>query len=225
MRLLLVEDDITLGEGLRDFLETEGYVVDWAKSISQAKACLTEPYDIWLFDWNLPDGSSVDLLTNLRARGQSTPTILLTARDLLSDRIRGLDSGADDYMVKPFEPEELSARLRSLIRRQSGGKTRIQFGEVEVDLEAKAVWKSGKVVDLTAREWSVLEALLRRRGRIVSRADIESLVLGFDSHDISSNAIDVHIFKLRHKLGKTLIETVRGLGYRISPTDLTSTQE
>lgn len=213
MRLLLLEDDTTLGEGLCDYLLSDGYRVDWCTTLAQARALAGEPYDAWLLDWNLPDGSGVDWLKSLRARGQMTPALVLTARDLLTDRIRGLDSGADDFLVKPFAPEELSARLRAISRRVAGS-ARKTFGPVEIDLTAKAVRLDGHGVELTAREWSVLEALVLRAGRIVSRTELEALVLGFDS-ELASNAIEVHIFKLRSKLGKALIETVRGLGYRI----------
>ena len=215
MRLLLLEDDTTLGEGLRDYLLSDGYRVDWCTTLAQARALIGEPYDAWLLDWNLPDGSGVDWLKSCRAKGQMTPALVLTARDLLADRIQGLDSGADDFLVKPFAPEELSARLRAISRRVAGTAQRKALGPVEVDLTAKAVWLDGHGVELTAREWSLLEALVLRAGRIVSRAELEALVLGFDS-ELASNAIEVHIFKLRSKLGKALIETVRGLGYRIS---------
>ena len=214
MRLLLLEDDTTLGEGLRDYLLSDGYRVDWCTTLAQARALVGDPYDAWLLDWNLPDGSGVDWLRSLRARGQMTPALVLTARDLLTDRIRGLDSGADDFLVKPFAPEELSARLRAIYRRIAGSAQRKAFGPVEIDLTAKAVWLDGHGVELTAREWSVLEALVLRAGRIVSRTELEALVLGFDS-ELASNAIEVHIFKLRGKLGKALIDTVRGMGYRI----------
>ena len=214
MRLLLLEDDTTLGEGLRDYLLSDGYRVDWCTTLAQARALVGEPYDAWLLDWNLPDGSGVDWLRSLRARGQMTPALVLTARDLLTDRIRGLDSGADVFLVKPFAPEELSARLRAICRRIAGSAQRKAFGPVEIDLTAKAVWLDGHGVELTAREWSVLEALVLRAGRIVSRTELEALVLGFDS-ELASNAIEVHIFKLRGKLGKALIDTVRGMGYRI----------
>jgi two-component system OmpR family response regulator len=167
-----------------------------------------------LIDWNLPDGSGVDWLKSLRAQGLTTSAVVLTARDLLADRIQGLDSGADDFLVKPFAPEELAARLRAVTRRVAGNDTRKVFGSVEIDLAAKAVWSQGQMVEVTAREWSMLEALVLRAGRIVSKADLEALVCGFDS-ELSSNSLEVHIFKLRSKLGKTLIETVRGLGYRI----------
>jgi two-component system OmpR family response regulator len=214
MRLLLLEDDITLGEGLRDYLRSDGYLVDWCSTLSQARALISEPYDAWLLDWNLPDGSGIDWLRSLRAKGLRVPALLLTARDRLSDRIEGLDSGADDFLVKPFAPEELSARLRAISRRVAGSALRKAFGPVEVDLNAKAAWLEGQGVELTAREWAILEALVLRAGRIVSKADLEALVLGFDS-ELASNSTEVHVFKLRSKLGKALIETVRGLGYRI----------
>lgn len=214
MRLLLLEDDPILGEGLRDYLRSDGHVVDWCTTLGQAKLLVTEPYDAWLLDWNLPDGSGVDWLRGLRAHGGKTPALILTAHDLLADRIQGLDSGADDFLVKPFAPEELAARLRAVTRRAADSAQRKSFGEVEVDLTAKAAWLSGQNVDLTAREWSILEALVLRAGRIVSKSDLEALVCGFDS-ELASNSLEVHVFKLRSKLGKSLIETVRGLGYRV----------
>ena len=214
MRLLLLEDDATLGEGLRDYLLSEGYRVDWCTTLAQARVLIGEPYDAWLLDWNLPDGSGIDWLKSLRARGLVVPALVLTARDRLADRIQGLDSGADDFLIKPFAPEELCARLRAISRRIAGSAQRKAFGPVEVDLTAKAVWLKGHSVELTAREWSVLQALVLRAGRIVSRDDLEALVLGHET-ELASNAIEVHIFKLRGKLGKALIDTVRGLGYRI----------
>jgi two-component system OmpR family response regulator len=214
MRLLLLEDDVTLGEALRDYLRSEGHVVDWCTTLAQARALISEPYDAWLLDWNLPDGSGVDWLRSLRAKGRKVPAVVLTARDLLGDRIQGLDSGADDFLVKPFAPEELCARLRAIARRLVGSAQRKAFGPVQIDLTAKAVWRNDQSVELTAREWTLLEALVLRVGRIVSRNDLEALALGFDS-ELASNSIEVHIFKLRQKLGKALIETVRGLGYRI----------
>ena len=162
----------------------------------------------------MADGSGVDWLKSLRARGLKVPALVLTARDLLAERIQGLDSGADDFLVKPFAPEELSARLRAISRRVAGSAQRKALGPVEVDLTAKAVWLDGRSVELTAREWSLLEALVLRAGRIVSRDDLEALVMGSDG-ELASNSIEVHVFKLRSKLGKALIETVRGLGYRI----------
>lgn len=214
MRLLLIEDDETLGEGLADFLRAEGHVVDWCRSLAAVDALRGEPFDALLVDWQLPDGSGLQWLRQRRARGDATAALVLTARDRLHERIEGLDSGADDYLVKPFAPEELAARLRAVSRRHAGAATsRRRFGEVEVDLGARAAWRAGTRVDLTAREWAVLEALVRRAGRIVPKAELERLVLGFEA-ELASNALEVHVSALRRKLGAALIETVRGLGYR-----------
>jgi two-component system, OmpR family, response regulator len=190
----LLEDDRILGEGLRDYLAAEGHVVDW----------------------QLPDGSGVEWVKRLRDRGVSTPALILTARDLLSDRIQGLDSGADDYLVKPFEPEELVARIRAVRRRMAArGAPRVRVGAVEIDTNSRAVYRDGNQVDLTGREWSLLDALVNRAGRVVSKEDLDALTTGFEG-EAASNALEVHIFNLRRKLGRDLIQTVRGLGYRIA---------
>jgi two-component system OmpR family response regulator len=215
MRLLLIEDDDILGEGLADYLRSEGHVVDWCRDLAAVDARRGEPFDALLVDWQLPDGSGLQWLRARRARGDATPALMLTARDRVHERIEGLDGGADDYLVKPFAPEELSARLRAVNRRHTGAATsRQRFGAVEVDIGAKATWLDGQRVDLTAREWSVLEALVLRPGRVVPKTDLERLVLGFDA-ELASNALEVHVSALRRKLGRNLIETVRGLGYRI----------
>ena len=215
MRLLLIEDDDILGEGLRDYLRAEGHGVDWCRRLAGTAAYRGEPYDGLLVDWQLPDGSGLDWLREQRHRGDTTPALMLTARDRLSDRIQGLDSGADDYLVKPFAPEELAARLRAITRRVSGGTAaRRRFGEVEIDLAARSASVGGVPADLTAREWAVLEALVLRAGRIVTKPDLEKLVLGFES-ELASNALEVHVSALRRKLGRELIDTVRGLGYRV----------
>lgn len=216
MRLLLVEDDPTLGEGLRDFLRSEGYRVDWAQTLAETAGLASEPYDVWLLDWNLPDGSGVAWLAGQRARGAATPAIVLTARDRLADRIHGLDSGADDFLVKPFAPEELVARLRALARRMGGAGGALRtLGEVQVDLGARQVALAGTRVDLTAREWQILEALVLRAGRIVTKPELDALATGIDG-EASSNAVEVHVSNLRRKLGRSVIETVRGLGYRVA---------
>jgi two-component system OmpR family response regulator len=218
MRLLLIEDDDILGEGLRDYLRADGHGVDWFRSLKATDAARNEPFDALLVDWQLPDGSGLDWLRARRARGDTTPALMLTARDRLVDRVEGLDSGADDYLVKPFAPEELAARLRSIFRRGAGAPpASVTAGPVTIDLHARAVYRDEQRVELTAREWSVLEALALRAGRIVPKTDLERLVHGFDS-EISSNALEVHISSLRRKLGRDLIETVRGLGYRFEPT-------
>jgi two-component system OmpR family response regulator len=216
MRLLLLEDDPVLGEGLRDYLRTEGHVVDWCLRVADAALLVNEPYDALLIDWQLPDGSGLDWLRRLRQRGLTTSALMLTARDLLSERVQGLDAGADDYLVKPFAPEELAARLRAVSRRSAGtGGERIDFGAFQVDLTAKTVWRGATRIELTAREWALLEALVLRVGRIVSRSDLDALVIGLDA-DVNSNVLEVHISNLRRKLGRGFIETVRGLGYRIA---------
>jgi two-component system OmpR family response regulator len=214
MRLLLLEDDDILGEGLRDFLRAEGHVVDWCTRLSAARALQHEVFDALLVDWQLPDGSGLQWLAARRARGDITPALMLTARDRLDERIEGLDSGADDYLVKPFAAQELLARLRAVLRRSAGAVPRQCFGAVEVDLAARSAGLDGRPVELTAREWAVLEALVLRAGRIVSKAELEQLVLGLDAV-LASNALEVHISALRRKLGRELVETVRGLGYRV----------
>ena len=220
MRLLLVEDDDLLGEGLVAFLRGDGHVVDWARSVTAAEAHLGEVFDAWLVDWQLPDGSGLDWLRRRRARGDTTAAIMLTARDRLPDRLKGLDSGADDYLVKPFAPEELAARLRAVCRRSAGSAThRVRVGPaeagIEVDLSARCAYVAGVRAELTGREWAVLEALTLRAGRIVSKSELEQLVLGFES-ELSSNALEVHVSSLRRKLGHDVLATVRGMGYRVS---------
>jgi len=216
MRLLLLEDDTILGDGLAEFLRVEGHVVDWCRRLLDAQAHQGEPYDVLLVDWQLPDGSGLDWIRSLRRKGVSTPIVMMTARDLLDDRIKGLDNGADDYLVKPFAPEELVARLRALQRRTVGAaNARVHIGEVEVDLMAKAVYLQGDRVDVTQREWRVLEALLQRAGRVVSKNDLEALMLGWGG-ELASNSLEVHISRLRRKLGTDVIETVRGMGYRVT---------
>lgn len=215
MRLLLVEDDEILGEGLRDFLRFEGHVVDWFTNLSDAQTVIGEPYDAVLLDWQLPDGSGVDWIRRLRDTGVTTPVLVLTARDLLTDRIKGLDSGADDYIVKPFQPEELAARIRAVRRRMAAqGVVRIRIRDVEVDSSARTVLRDGQRVDLTPREWALLDALLTRSGRVVSKSVLDALMTGFEG-EAASNALEVHVFNLRRKLGREIIQTVRGLGYRI----------
>jgi len=215
MRLLLIEDDDILGEGLRDFLRADGHGVDWCRRLCETPTDRGEPYDALLVDWQLPDGSGVDWLRARRQRGDRTPALVLTARDLLPDRIHGLDSGADDYLVKPFAPEELAARLRAVGRRLAGAATsQLRIGRVGIDLAARAVQVDEQRAELTAREWSVLEALALRPGRIVAKTDLERVVLGSDA-ELASNALEVHVSSLRRKLGRGIIETVRGLGYRL----------
>lgn len=218
MRLLLIEDDSILGEGLRDFLRSEGHVVDWCQDLAGVQALWDEPYDVLLVDWQLPDGSGLEWLRAQRRRGNRTTALILTARDMLQDRIKGLDGGADDYMVKPFEPEELAARLRVVARRlASAGDAQLHRAGVDIDLAARTAHVAGHRAELTAREWAVLEALALRPGRLVAKADLERVVLGLEA-EVTSNALEVHVSSLRRKLGRQIIETVRGLGYRLGAT-------
>jgi two-component system, OmpR family, response regulator len=222
MRLLLLEDDALLGEGLRDFLQAESHVVEWCSSLAAARAIADEPFDALLVDWQLRDGSGLEWLRSRRAQGDQRPALMITARDLLRERVQGLDAGADDYLVKPFEPEELVARLRAVMRRSpqaspavAAGQRPLEVASVRIDLVARAVRDAnGQPVELTAREWALLEALARRLGRIVSKVELDRLVLGLDA-EVHSNALEVHVSSLRRKLGRSLIDTVRGLGYRM----------
>lgn len=215
MRLMLLEDDLILGEGLRDFLQLEGHRVDWAKRLAEAATLDPRGYDALLVDWQLPDGSGLAWVKELRDRGDTTPVLMMTARDLLQDRIAGLDTGVDDYLVKPFRPEELSARIRAVRRRVAGSaSSRLTFGKLQIDLATKGAAVDGVAIDLTAREWSLLEALALRAGQFLSKAELDRLLKG-DDGEAASNALEVHVHNLRRKLGRDSIETVRGRGYRL----------
>jgi two-component system OmpR family response regulator len=215
VRLLLIEDDDMLGDALREYLRGEGHVVDWCLTLDEAQGLSSEPYDAWLVDWQLPDGSGLAWLQRHRQQGSSTPALILTARDRLAERVQGLDAGADDYLVKPFAPEELAARLRVVARRSSGGTGSVHHvGGVDIDMAARTAQLSGQRVELTGREWALLEALLLRAGRIVPKTDLERLMTGFEA-ELASNAVEVHVSALRRKLGRDLIKTIRGLGYRV----------
>jgi two-component system OmpR family response regulator len=218
LRLLLLEDDDILGEVLCLQLRAAGHRVDRCSSLAQTEALRGEPYDALLVDWMLPDGSGLEWLRSRRTRGDTTAAIVLSARETLDDRIQGLDGGGDDYLVKPFALDELAARLRAVSRRSAGSAaSRLAFGRVVVDLQARAAFLDDSRAELTGREWALLEALVMRTGRIVAKADLEKLVLGFES-EVASNAVEVHVSSLRRKLDRALIETVRGIGYRINAT-------
>jgi len=218
MRLLLVEDDLTLGDAVRAFLKTRGHAVDWVTTVANARANAESPYDVILLDWRLPDGSGVDWLRQVRSghgQNQHTPVLLLTARDSLDDRVEGLDAGADDYLIKPFQLAELAARIRATSRRAAGHAAGIlTIGEIALEVAGQAVTLRGTPVALTAHEYAVLEALMRRAGHILSRTTLEERLYGFEM-DVSSNTVEVHVASLRRKLGHDVIETVRGMGYRM----------
>jgi two-component system OmpR family response regulator len=216
MRILLVEDDGALGAAVRDQLIADGHAADWAMRLDDAEtAMLTTPYDLVLLDLMLPDGSGEDLLRRRRAAGDVTPVIILTARDRISDRIAGLNAGADDYLVKPFDLAELSARIAAVARRYSGNPNPlVELGDLEIDVAAKSIHRAGRPVVVTGREWAVLEALLQRPGAILSRRQLEDRLYAHGA-EIESNAVEVHVSRLRKKLGREIIETVRGVGYRL----------
>ncbi len=213
MRVLLVEDEIDLQESLAQALREDGYAVDTASNGEDGlyKATVWE-YDVIILDWMLPKLNGLELLRRLR-KEKKTPVILLTARDTVTDRVTGLDEGADDYLIKPFSLHELLARVRSIIRRSTGNASnRIAIGSLEIDLASKTVKESGTPIELTAREYSMLELLVVNAGKLVSRTMIYNHI--FDEQDDTlSNLVDVHISHLRKKLGKDLIETRRGQGY------------
>ena len=214
MRLLLVEDTADLAETLARHLRAEGHAVDLAGDAETARTALAVgDYACVILDLGLPDGSGLDVLRARRDRGDRTPVIIATARDQISDRIAGLDAGADDYVVKPFDLHELSARIRAHARRAQGvPETRIVLGALEVDRALARVWRAGVEVRLTAREWALFEALLGARGRVLGKSALEEALYAFDDR-IEGNAIEVYVSRLRAKLGPAVIETRRGLGY------------
>jgi DNA-binding response OmpR family regulator len=214
MRILLVEDDELLGDGLAAGLRHCGYNVDWLRDGEQARSALaTEDYAALVLDLGLPRLDGMSLLRALRAAGNAIPVLILTARDSTWDKVGGLDGGADDYLVKPVDLDELAARLRALARRASGQSTPLlQANEVELDPAARRVRLRGEPVELSAREFAILELLMRNAGRMISRAQLESALYGW-GEGVESNAVEVHIHHLRRKLGADLIRTVRGVGY------------
>ena len=216
MRVLLVEDDTILGAAVRDQIRADGHSVDWVTRLDAADDHLASAsYDLILLDLMLPDGRGIPFLRGLRARGDVTPVIILTALDQISDRIEGLNAGADDYMVKPFDLSELSARLKAVARRYSGNPNPlIKIGDLAIDLATRRVTRAGKPVALTAREWVLFEAFVQRPGQLMSKAQLEERLYAFDD-EVESNTIEVHISRLRKKLGHEVIETVRGIGYRL----------
>lgn len=218
MRILLAEDDHGLGQALADGLRQLGYVVDWITDGSHAAAALTDtPYAAAVLDWNLPRLSGPDIIADMRRRRDDTPVLLLTARDDISDRVAGLDAGADDYVVKPVHLEELAARLRALLRRADGQvEPAIRVGALEVIPAARSARLAGTALELTAREYALLEMLVRRPGRAYSRSQLEEAMYGWDQ-EVASNSVEVHIHHLRQKLGVEWIRTLRGIGYALSP--------
>lgn len=214
MRLLLVEDTKDLANSVVRFLQREGHAVDHAPDAATAQAALdVADYACIVLDLGLPDKSGLGLLKAWRANGDRTPVIIATARDQISDRIAGLDAGADDYVVKPYDLNELLARIRAHARRAQGlPESRVQVEDLEVDRAAARVWRAGTEIRLTAREWALFDTLLGARGRVLQKASLQEALYDFDAA-IEGNAVEVYISRLRQKLGASVIETRRGLGY------------
>jgi two-component system OmpR family response regulator/two-component system response regulator QseB len=233
MRLLLVEDDRMIGESLRAALRLEGHAVDWVRDAAAAQAVLaSERFDLVLLDLGLPGAGSrpesgelpaeaagsegLAVLRSARARNDATPVIVITARERLDHRVAGLDAGADDYLVKPFEFEELNARIRAVLRRHAGrAQPLLAHGGVTLDPATRQVARDGQPVQLSSREFAVLEALLARPGALLSRAQLEDRLYGW-GEEIESNAVSVYIHQLRRKLGADFIRNVRGVGYFVA---------
>jgi two-component system OmpR family response regulator len=214
MRLLLVEDDAMIGETVLQVLRTEHYAVDWVRDGSLADEALrSEQYDLVLLDLGLPRRDGLEVLRALRARRNTTPVLVATARDAVGDRVAGLDAGADDYVVKPYDTDELLARIRALLRRSAGRAEPVfEHKGVSLNPATREASLHDQPVSLSAREWAVLEPLLARPGVVLSRAQLEEKLFSWKD-DISSNAVEVYIHGVRKKLGNDLIQTVRGLGY------------
>jgi two-component system response regulator QseB len=214
MRVLVVEDDRMIAKGLHTALKQDGYAVDGVSDGASAAAALrSSRFDLVLLDLGLPERDGLDVLRELRSRGDATPVIIVTARDDVQNRIQGLDAGADDYIIKPFDLDEVAARMRSVLRRAAGrGDPCIRHRGITLDPVSHAVERDGEPVLLSAHEFSVLEALMQRPGTVLSRAQLEDRLYGW-SEGVESNAIEVYVHGLRRKLGNDAIRTLRGVGY------------
>ena len=217
MRILIVEDDKIIGDGLLTAFTIEGYATDWAEDKESAKLALeTNGYDIILMDIGLPDGSGLDLLSEIRARKNDIPILMLTAYDKVSYKIQGLDAGADDYLIKPFKLEELKARIRALHRRHEGSaQPLLSVGDIKLNPATKRVTKDGQEIKLGPKEFVILQVLMEKPDEVLSKQVIEDSVYGWGM-EIESNTIEVHVSKLRKKLGKNTIVTIKYVGYRLA---------
>ena len=220
MRLLVVEDDAMIGESLQRGLKNSGHAVDWARDGKFAELALQNGiYDLMILDLGLPRKGGLELLGQLRGRGNNLPVLIVTARDAVEDKVAGLNSGADDYLVKPFDFNELNARVNAIMRRRSGsGSPVMLYGPLALDTVAHQVTLRGIPVVLSAREFSLLRALMAVPGAVLSRAELEEALYGWNE-EVGSNAVEVHIHNLRNKLGSHAILNVRGAGYRVSMID------
>jgi two-component system response regulator QseB len=217
MRILLVEDDPMIGESVAEGLKGEGYAVDWVRDGREAEAAVgASPYSLVVLDLGLPRRDGLDVLKSIRERRIDVPVLVMTARDTVPDRIKGLDAGADDYLVKPFDLDELTARARALIRRAAGrSEPLIERGPLSINPATREVTWQGTPVTLSAREYALVAALAERPGLVLSRAQLEEKLYGWNEA-VGSNAVEVHIHNVRKKLGEGVIRNVRGLGYTLS---------
>ncbi len=216
MRVLLVEDDAMIGESVKASLMRDNYIVDWVRDGRMVETAVsTEHFDLVLLDLGLPGKHGLEILENIRQKKNSVPVIVVTARDAVDDRIRGLDAGADDYVMKPFEMEELSARIRSALRRSSGrAEPDITLEGIRLSPASRQIWRDDEPVYLSGKEYAVVEALMLRPGNILSKAQLEERMYGWGD-EVESNALEVHIHSIRRKLGSEFIKNVRGVGYFI----------
>ena len=216
MRLLLVEDDRHLGASIHRAIKSEGYACDWVMSCDDARMAVGDTdFDLIVLDWNLPDGSGPSWLQERRQNGLNSPCLMLTARTTVHDKIQGLDAGADDYLTKPFDLDELFARIRALLRRRSvAPSTRMTIGDIEINASASTVAVQGQPVDLTKAEFDLLVCLSEKQGQYVSKTQLENALYDWDSA-VTPNAIEVLISRLRKKRGSTYIQTKRGFGYKL----------
>ncbi|RFD18885.1 DNA-binding response regulator [Komagataeibacter melaceti] len=215
MRILIVEDEHDLGAAVQEHVRLDGHAVDWFTTLEDARAAMaTVEYDFMLLDLGLPDGSGRDLLREVRRTSSNVAILITTAEDQISDRIAGLSEGADDYIVKPYDLNELVARISAVARRYAAPRRRVRYriGEITIDRENRSVSCDGRALDLTAREWAIMELLSRSPGRIYSRQQIDTALYALDQ-DVDSNTVEVFISRLRKKVGNKVIRTVRGRGY------------
>lgn len=216
MRVLLIEDDKSLGRAVRDHLGNQNNAIDWAENLEDAYAAVsTTRYDFILLDLRLPDGSGLDFLKNIRTKNLTSPVVILTAHDQISERIEGLNSGADDYIVKPFDLYELTARIGAVARRTNGlSKSEIKIGSMTLDMENKRIFIDDKEVELSSREWAIIEHMASHPNMLVTKAQIEDTIYAFGS-EVESNTVEVYISRLRKKIGKDRIKTHHGRGYSL----------
>ncbi len=217
MRILLVEDDLMLGDAVRAWLVQEDYAVDWmTRGDLAAHSLRIDEFDVIVLDIGLPGCSGFDVLRQARADNVHTPVLILTARDAIEDRVTGLDLGADDYLLKPFDMMELSARLRAIYRRSVGRSTpQLSHADITLDPASMSVTKGGRPLSLTSSEYTILHWLMENRNRVATRSKLYETLYGYDSADIGSNTTEVHISHLRRKIGPDIIQTIRGVGYMI----------